>query len=73
MMECLSADILTLTDKVTFFIYGLAKKIMSYADNNFISGNFTEFYKVLNIEQAVSLASCQQSNRKVEASVKLIK
>ena len=51
--EILLADGLTLACKAIFSEYELLKKIMSDAGSNFILENLWEFYKSLNIEQAV--------------------
>ena len=50
--EDLSADSVILVGKDIFFQYGLPKKIMSVVGGNFISDNFKQFYKNMNIEQA---------------------
>ena len=43
--------------------YGIPHKLMSDAGTNFVSENFRCFYRSTNVEQAVSLAYHQQSNR----------
>ena len=72
-LEGLSAENLINTVKIIFAEYGIPKKIMSDAGTNFISDRFQQFCKMINVEQAVSLAYHHQSNGQVEACVKFIK
>ena len=60
--ENLSADSLILTCKIIFSEYGLPKKIMSDAGSNFVSDQFKQYCKKLNIEKATS--SCHHQNIK---------
>ena len=71
--EDMSTDSLILACKVIFSEYGLAKKIMSDADGNFISDKFQQFYKNMNIEQATPSSYHHQRNGQVEACIKFIK
>ena len=51
--EKISADSLSTCGNVLLAEYGLPKKIISDEGTNFISGNFKEFCKKLNIEQVM--------------------
>ena len=46
---------------------------MSDVGTNFVSQKFWQFYKTINVEQAVSSAYHHQSNGQVEACIKFIK
>ena len=72
-MEDLSADGLILACKIMSSEYGILKEMMSDAGGNFISDTFKTFCKNLNIEHAVSSLYYHQSNRQVEACIKIIK
>ena len=69
----LSVDSLILALKVVFAEYGIPKRVMSDAGSNFISEKYKNFYKSLNIEQAVSSSYNHQCNGQVEACIKFIK
>ena len=71
--EDMSTDSLILACKFIFSEYGLPKKIMSDVGGNFISEKFRQFCKNMNIEQATSSSNHHQSNRQIEACIKLKK
>ena len=71
--EDMSAENLILACKVIFSEYGLPKRIMSDAGGNFISDNFRQFCKCMNIEQVTSSSYYHQSNGEVEAYIKFVK
>ena len=71
--EHLSANSLMMKCKIIFSEYGLPKKIMSNADDNFSSNKFKTFCKKLNIEQAVLSSYHDHSNGQVEACIIFIK
>ena len=73
MMEDLSAYSLILACKIIFSECGVPKKIMSDAGSNFVSDKFKQFWKTLNIEQAISSSYHYQNNQQVEVSMKFIK
>ena len=68
----LSADSLILKCKIIFAEFGIPKKIISDSGGNFISDKFKKFNRSLNTEQAFSSSYNHQSNRQVEACMKLI-
>ena len=72
-MDGFSAESLIAAVKIVFVEYGIPHRIMSDAGSNFISEKFKKFCSSLNIKQAVSSSYHHQSNRQVEACIKLIK
>ena len=72
-IEGLLADNLIDVLKIIFAEYGIPHKIMLDADTNFIPEKFQQFWKRVNIEQAVSSSYHHQSNGQVEACIKFIK
>ena len=72
-LEGLSADNLINVVKTIFAEYGIPRKLMLDVGTNFVSDNFHQFCKSLNIEQATSSAYHHQSNGQVEACIKFIK
>ena len=72
-MEGLSAESLIAAVKVVFVENGIPHRIMSDAGSNFISEKLRHFCNSLNIKQAVSSSYHHQSNRYIEACIKLIK
>ena len=72
-LEGLSAESLITTTKVIFAEYGIPQKLMSDAGTNFVSEKFQQFYRTINVEQAVSLSYHHQSNRQAEACIRFIK
>ena len=60
--EDLSTDSLILACKIVFSEYGLPKEIMSDAGGNFVSDDFMQFCKNLNIEHRTSSSYHHQSN-----------
>ena len=71
--EDMSAQSLVLACKAIFSEFGLPKKIMPDVGGNFISDQFKQFCKNMNVEQAMSSSYHQQSNRQVEVCIKFIK
>ena len=71
-LEGLSAERLITTTKVIFAKYGILQKLMSDAGTNFVSENFCQFCKTINVEQVVSSAYHHQSNGQVKACIKFI-
>ena len=72
-LEGLLGENLTNAVKIMFMEYGIPQKIMSDTGTNFVSDRFLQFCKTINVEQAISSTYHHQSNRQVEACIKLIK
>ena len=71
-LEGLSADNLINLVKAIFAKYGIPDKLMLDVGTNFISVEFCQFCKLVNIEQVTSSAYHHQSNGQVEACIKFI-
>ena len=72
-LEGLSAENFINTIKIIFTEYDISRKIMSDAGTNFVSNRFWQFWKTINVEQAVSLAYHHQSNRTCESLYQIYK
>ena len=53
--------------KIVFAEFGLPKKIVLDAGTNFTSEPFRQFWREINIEQAITLSSHHQRNGQVES------
>ena len=72
-LEGLSVDNLIKTAKAIFPEYGIPHELTSDMGANFVSDQFWQFCKSVNIEQVTSSAYHHQSNGQVEACIKFIK
>ena len=72
-LQGLSAEHLINAVTAIFAEYGILQEIMSGAGTNFVSERFRQFYKSINVEQAVSSTYHHQSNGQFEACIKFIK
>ena len=54
-------------------LHGLTHYIISGAGTSFISEKFEQFFRKLNIEQAISLSYTHQSSSQAEACIEFLK
>ena len=72
-LEGLSADKLINMVKTIFTKYGIPHKLMSDMGTNFVSDEFCQFCKLVNIDQVTLSVYHHQSNGQVEACIKFVK
>ena len=73
MVESLLAKDLMQAAKFVFYEFGLSIKLCSDAGTDFVSHQFENFCRCLNMDKAVTLLYHYQSNSEVEACIKFVK
>ena len=72
-VESQSAKDLIQAVKVVFAEFGLPKKLVSDAGMNFVSEQFQDFCRHLNIDQGMTTSYHHHCNGQVEACIKFVK
>ena len=72
-VESMMAEDQIWVTKFVFIQFGLPQKFLSDTGTNFVSEQFKEFCRCLNIDQAATSSYPEWSNEQVEACIKFVK